>query len=85
MKKKEKKKKNSAKSKSVAVPRQAKIVPELVYQLEQAEVQLVRLSTRKKGSTDFDLASYLKPTEIRGFKINVENLEPNARKREREE
>jgi len=80
-----KKKKTVIKAKSVVMPRQAKIVPELVFQLEQAEVQLVRLSTRNK-TTDVDLAKCLVPREQRSFRIGNGNFNPKeARKRERDE
>jgi len=84
---KKKKKKNATNklaTKSVAMPRQAKIVPELVYQLEQAEVQLVRLSTRNK-IMDAGLASFLVPREQRSFQIGNENFNPKAKKRARED
>ena len=58
----------ASKKRDNAVTRQAKIVPELVYQLEQAEVSLVRLSAQNKEIAQ-KLSSFIKPSALRDFKL----------------
>jgi hypothetical protein len=73
--------KTKAKSKVLATSgRQERIVPNLVFQIEKAEVQIIALSSRFKGGSSSNLADFLQPALMRSFKVTVgpdaENIAP---------
>ena len=70
-------------SKDVHLKRQAKLIPDLIYTIEQYEATLIQVNKKTKGGINLTLS--LKRSTARDFRIDGEKLSRRIEKREQSE
>ena len=70
-------------SKDIHLKKQAKLVPELIYTIEQYEATLIQVNKKTKGNVN--LTMFIKRSTARDFRIDGEKLSRKMERREQNE
>lgn len=70
-------------SKDIHLKKQAKLVPDLIYTIEQYEATLIQVNKKTKGAVN--LTMYIKRSTARDFRIDGEKLSRKMERREQNE